>query len=85
VDEGAGDERGGQGEPRESGVLRPGSGVGSTSNGVGTKTKDGKGGSPKAPPVRRKIRAQCGLVIEKPDREVVRKSSQPWFCIFNVD
>jgi hypothetical protein len=65
--------------------LTGGEQEGSTSNGVGTKTKDGEGGSPKAPLVRRKIRAQCGLVIEKPDKEVVRKSSQPWFWIFNVD
>jgi hypothetical protein len=65
--------------------LTGGEQEGSTSNGAGKKTKDGEGGSPKAPPVRRKIRAQCGLVIQKPDKELVRKSFEPWLWQFNVD
>jgi hypothetical protein len=31
--------------------------------------------------VRRKTRAQCDLVITKPDKEVVSKSLQPWFWV----
>jgi hypothetical protein len=65
--------------------LTGGEQEGSTSNGAGKKTKDGEGGSPKAPPLIRKIRAQCGMVIQKPDKEVVRKPFEPWLWQYNVD
>jgi hypothetical protein len=61
--------------------LMGGEQEGSTSNGAGAEKKDGAGASAKDPPVRRKIRAQCGLIITKPDKEVVSKSLQPWFWV----
>jgi hypothetical protein len=61
--------------------LTEGEQEGSTSNGARAEKKDGAGASAKGPPVRRKIRAQCGLVITKPDKEVVSKSLQLWVWV----